>query len=121
MHSLFKKLNGSSSLNQRQMIKVIHLYFLSSEEELPVKVTPVEMYVPKSPPARSPPPTSVDGKYVAQHLGTALTLALAEIAEKRPRDPIEYLGEWLYKYRQTLDENNQVIFICLFFMFCFQR
>ncbi|KAJ8313919.1 hypothetical protein KUTeg_008480 [Tegillarca granosa] len=48
-----------------------------------------------------PPPTTVDGKYVAEHLGTALTLALAEIAERRPWDPIEYLGQWLHKYGEN--------------------
>ena len=57
---------------------------------------------------RAPPPSTVDGKYVAQHLGTALTLALAEIAEKRPWDPIEYLGQWLHKYRKNLDEVAEV-------------
>ena len=50
---------------------------------------------------RVPPPTTIDGKYVAEHLGTALTLALAEIADCRPWDPIEYLGQWLYKYREN--------------------
>lgn len=54
-------------------------------------------------------PSTVDGKYVAQHLGTALTLALAEIAERRPKDPVEYLSMWLYKYRENMDHNTMVI------------
>jgi len=67
------------------------------------------MYIPSHlSEQRAPPPTSVDGKYVAQHLGTALTLALAEIVEKRPWDPIEYLGQWLYKYQKNLDEVAKV-------------
>lgn len=57
---------------------------------------------------RVPPPTTVDGRYVAEHLGTALTLALAEIAECRPWDPIEYLGQWLYKYRENRNHIDQV-------------
>ncbi|XP_048754056.2 uncharacterized protein LOC125665462 [Ostrea edulis] len=56
---------------------------------------------------RVPPPTTVDGRYVAEHLGTALTLALAEIAECRPWDPIEYLGQWLYKYRENRNHIDQ--------------
>ncbi|XP_061179822.1 glutamic acid-rich protein-like [Saccostrea echinata] len=61
---------------------------------------------------RVPPPTTIDGKYVAEHLGTALTLALAEIAECRPWDPIEYLGQWLYKYRENrnyIDRQEQLM------------
>lgn len=54
-------------------------------------------------------PTTIDGKYVAEHLGSALTFALAELAEKRPKDPIEYLSKWLYKYRENMDHNMQVI------------
>ncbi|XP_062587859.1 uncharacterized protein LOC134249538 isoform X2 [Saccostrea cucullata] len=61
---------------------------------------------------RVPPPSTIDGKYVAEHLGTALTLALAEIAECRPWDPIEYLGQWLYKYRENrnyIDKQEQLM------------
>ena len=68
---------------------------------------PVQMYI--SPDKRiNPPPTTVDGKYVAEHMGTALTLALAEIAERRPADPVEYLANWLYKYQETMDYNKKV-------------
>ncbi|KAK7110035.1 serine/threonine-protein phosphatase 6 regulatory ankyrin repeat subunit B-like [Littorina saxatilis] len=77
------------------------------EPPKPVQVKPVEMYIPKPDNQRLPPPSTIDGKYVAQHLGTALTQALAEIVEKKPWDPIEYLGQWLYKYRHTLDEAAQ--------------
>nr|KAG5709420.1 hypothetical protein BaRGS_029269 [Batillaria attramentaria] len=77
------------------------------EPPKPEKVQPVSLYVPEVKRERVPPPTTVDGKYVAEHLGTALTLALAEIAERRPWDPIEYLGHWLYKYRKNLDEMEE--------------
>ena len=71
---------------------------------------PVQMYI--SPDKRiNPPPTTVDGKYVAEHMGTALTLALAEIAERRPADPVEYLANWLYKYQETMDYNKKVSYL----------
>ena len=56
----------------------------------------------------NPPPTTVDGKYVAEHMGMALTMALADIAERRPLDPIEYLAQWLYKYQETMEHNKKV-------------
>lgn len=67
---------------------------------------PVQMYI--SPDVRpNPPPTTVDGKYVADHLGHALTMALAEISERRPWDPIEYLAHWLYKYQENANFNKR--------------
>lgn len=56
-----------------------------------------------------PPPSTLDGKYIAQHLGSALTMALAEIAEKRPWDPVEYLAQWLIKHKGNLDYVQRVI------------
>ncbi|CAH1789799.1 unnamed protein product [Owenia fusiformis] len=44
------------------------------------------------------PPETIDGKYVSEQLGYPLTMALAELADKRPWDPIEFLAQWLYKY-----------------------
>ena len=65
------------------------------------------MYI--SPDVRpNPPPTTIDGKYVADHLGNALTLALSDISERRPWDPIEYLANWLYKYQANIDYNKHV-------------
>ncbi|KAL8594107.1 hypothetical protein ACOMHN_000819 [Nucella lapillus] len=61
-------------------------------------VMPAAAPISRSECARAPPPSSEDGKYIAQHLGQALTLALAEIVRKQPADPIEYLGHWLYHY-----------------------
>lgn len=37
--------------------------------------------------------------YLKEQLGIPLTLALAEITAVQPRDPIQYLGHWLFKYR----------------------
>lgn len=43
--------------------------------------------------------SSEDVEYLKKALGRPLTLALAEITAKQPRDPIHYLGHWLFKYR----------------------
>ncbi|RZC38730.1 uncharacterized protein BDFB_010971, partial [Asbolus verrucosus] len=50
--------------------------------------------------------SSEDVKYLKQHIGKPLALALAEITAKQPRDPIHYLGHYLFKYRynQELEE-----------------
>nr|CAH7768246.1 unnamed protein product [Callosobruchus chinensis] len=43
--------------------------------------------------------TSEDVNYLKENLGIPLTLALAEITAVQPKDPIHYLGHWLFKYR----------------------
>lgn len=43
--------------------------------------------------------TSEDVHYLKDTLGKPLTAAMAEILMKQPRDPIHYLGHWLFKYR----------------------
>jgi len=55
-----------------------------------------------------PPPSTVDGKYAAVHVGAALTLALAEVVEVRPEDPIEYLALCLYKYNENTNFRKKV-------------
>lgn len=47
-----------------------------------------------------------DVKYLKQYLGKPLTLALAEITAKQPKDPIHYLGHYLFKYHynQEIEE-----------------
>ncbi|XP_071108854.1 uncharacterized protein [Haliotis cracherodii] len=73
------------------------------------KSQPIRMYISSDIYEKKdvPAPSTVDGKYVSYNLGSALTLALAEIAERRPWDPIEYLAHWLYKYRENIDFNKK--------------
>ena len=67
-----------------------------------------------SPPAamaskkQAPAPETLDAKYIADVLGAPLTAALAEVAEKRPWDPIEYLAQWLYKHKANLNFHQAV-------------
>ncbi|KAK4884545.1 hypothetical protein RN001_000816 [Aquatica leii] len=42
---------------------------------------------------------SDDVQYLKTVFGKPLSLALAQISAKQPRDPIHYLGHWLFKYR----------------------
>ena len=49
----------------------------------------------------------MDSAYLKEHVGKALTLGLAEISQKKPIDPIEYLSKWLRKHVENLkDEAN---------------
>lgn len=47
--------------------------------------------------------SSEDVDYLKKTIGKPLTLALAEITAKQPRDPIHYLAHWLIKYRYNQD------------------
>ena len=44
-------------------------------------------------------PESPEAQFLAQSLGAALARGLAEVAEKRPMDPIEYLAHYLHAYK----------------------
>ncbi|WAQ95664.1 DYDC2-like protein [Mya arenaria] len=44
---------------------------------------------------------NMDTAYLKQTLGDSLSRCLSEVSEKRPRDPIEYISQWLYKYKKA--------------------
>ncbi|XP_033761825.1 caldesmon-like [Pecten maximus] len=82
------------------------------QQEQQTSTNPVSVQKPyvartMGPNITAPPPNTIDGKYAAEHLGGALTLALSEIATCRPNDPIEYLANWLYKYKANSDHHKQ--------------
>ena len=45
--------------------------------------------------------TSLDNVYLAKVVGVPLTRCLKECVEQRPRDPIEWIAQWLYKYADS--------------------
>lgn len=50
----------------------------------------------------------MDTTYLKKCLGDFLTCALAEVAEKRPADPIEFIAQCLYKYVENQNFIKQV-------------
>lgn len=54
-----------------------------------------------------PEPSSVDAKYLAAVLGPLLTKVLAEVADKRPWDPIEFIAKWLHHHAEGVYKEKQ--------------
>jgi len=50
----------------------------------------------------------MESQYLKRCLGSCLKKGLAEVVERQPADPIEYLAHWIYNYRRILDEEKKV-------------
>lgn len=57
----------------------------------------------------------MEAQYVSKTVGPAIAQGLAEIIQKKPNDPVEYLANFLYKFVQnseqmTQDKENENLF-----------
>jgi hypothetical protein len=50
----------------------------------------------------------MDAQYLKKTVGPALAKGLAAASVTRPQDPIEYLANWLIKYVENQERDNQV-------------
>lgn len=51
----------------------------------------------------------MDAQYLRDTVGTCLSACLAEVCQKRPTDPIEYIAYWLYKHVENVQTEKERI------------
>ena len=50
----------------------------------------------------------MDTEYLRKQVGGCLVNCLAEVVQKRPFDPIEYIAQYLYKYLENEENAKKV-------------
>ena len=50
----------------------------------------------------------MDTEYLKKNIGPILVKCCAEVVERRPQDPIEYISQYLYKYIANEKANQEV-------------
>lgn len=70
----------------------------------------------------SPRTHKMDAGYLKREVGGPLRRCLAEVSEKRPYDPIEFIAHWLYKFMENKKYEEQVSLstvVLVWLCFCF--